>query len=299
MALRFFRPSKGIAAVEYGLIAAVVVLVLAGAMLQPDLLRQLFAGTVNSANGSQIPSMGTSTLNGGGSGFEGVGDDEVGDPSNNNGGTSGGGSPTELCAILSIACGNNDMAEVAAGLGSEELVQMFNAITLLMDQMDLPPESAPLLSEVVTLANMGHTIAGGIAEIEALCPNNQCVGMSAVTGHNVFENHVDTVFSDGDPSTPDSEALTVFMNQFLTVAEMYSYPEDYGLPAPPIPQEYQNLFMEIITIATYNIEQIVLALGSELSYDGTTVDLGGAASMSVTLNANVICGTSGSVSCYF
>lgn len=295
--VQFFRQSaKGVSVVEYGLVAALVVLAIIGVMVTPNAIGQFFAGTVNSADGSLIPSMGTSVVTGTGQSAttadasDLLDDDETPSPSGGNNNPPP--NSTELCAILSIACGSNDVIEVAASLGSDELVQMMDAIIALMNEMDLPPESQPFLSEVMALANIGHTIAGGIAEIEASCPNNVCAGMPAASGTNFFNSTVNSLFGGGDQA-----ALLAFLDQYITVSDMYLAPGDYGMSGTPIPPEYQSLFQEIITIATYNIEHIVSTIESEMSYNGNAPDLGDASSMTIHLNANNICATSGSMAC--
>lgn len=281
--------SSGVSVVEYGLVAVLLVLVIAGSMLAPNIIRQFFAGTVNSADGSVVPSFGTTVSTGNTTNNPTVLGDNNSDPTVTD--------PSDLCAILSIACGNNGVTEVAAALGASELNQMFDALITLTNQMDLPPDNV-LLIEIMNLADMGHTIAGGIAEIEAVCPEGVCAGMAgAVGGNNLFDTNVDSLFSD-TTNSQDSEALNAFLSQYYTVWDMYFEPGDYGMEDNPIPPDYQDLFAEIITIASYNIENILNTLNTELSYDGTTTDLGGAGSMEVNLNSNNICATSGSMTCF-
>lgn len=303
----FKQASFGASITEYALIlAALVVGVIAvtnGDAIQST-LKNLLAGSLNgtqTATGINVPSYG-SLASGGSSGADGDAPLDNGgfDTTDSNNVESGASNPIDACQVMGLPCDEQGQVviDVAASLGSQEIVELLNALLGQLgqlDNVDIDSEGnvscnnggdcPPLINTIVNLANSGHAVADELASIEDWClggPQGPNGGTQCGYGN------------DGDNAQANlSNAMDAFMVDWAAMSYMAQSGCDMNNPndcsANPFTPDQWAIISTVINIVSLNTMDIANTVDEGLGANGTlAIDDG---SMQVNANSNTVCNT--------
>lgn len=286
------QSSKGTSIVEYALILIVflvgVVAVVNGQMIRDGMV-SLVSGSTNAsiAGGVMaVPSYGSSAFTNTGSG-------------NYNAPNT---SPyTNACDVVEDLCDDNGdiVIDVAAGLGSQELQNIFQALSNELNNMGFEQGSTndPLLGLIFTLANEGHAVSSDIAAIENLC------GVDSFQQGQVIMDCSDPndVNEPGNQSSILGQwalSLNYTSTQFHDAYEaLFTYQSSCQLQqncSMPFTDQQWAVIASIINVATASTLHISDTVSEGIG-DNTLVLVDG--SITVTGNSNAICTTTGMMGC--